>query len=280
MTAAEFIHQQLGTAGWAPIHHGMAVFLCPGVVNAHRDFAVDQRNPEGLPRAFPGTRLYMAQVQGFGAVPVLSRSSLILAERMQFLGFAVSSVTEFNAGAPAARPVAKTEPRIFDLIALQHAGVATKEEPRACKTCGRMSSSQTCLAALLGEIEGAPRDYRPDISHPRRCLAYKPPYGAYDDRTGRQLWPEIAAQFEQPKAEPQSEDKPQGDSSAIERARALLTAMLKDGPRDAAEIFAAAQGDNIHERTIQRAAEALGVVKTKAAFVGGWSWSLPEAAPA
>lgn len=275
-TAREFIHRQLGTAGWAPINHEMAVLLCREVVNEHRAFAVDQHAPENLLRAFPGTRLYQAQVDGIGVVFVLSRSSLILAERMQFLGFAVTKVTEFNARAPAAHVVPKPEPRTNDPLALLHAGVATKEPPRPCKTCGRMSSSQTCLAALLGEIEGRPRDYRPDISHPRRCLAYAPPYGTSDDRTGRELWPEIGEQNLLKPVILKAESKLEGDSSAIERARALLTAMLKDGPRDAAEIFTAAEGDNIGERTIQRAAEALGVVKTKAGFSGGWTWAMPE----
>lgn len=272
-TAREFIHRQLGTAGWAPINHEMAVLLCPDVVNEHRAFTLDKQAPENLLRVFPGTRLYQAQVEGIGAVPVLSRSSLILAERMQFLGFGVTAVTEFNVRAPAARPIPKPEPRTADLIALQHAGVDTRELPRSCKSCGRMSSSQTCLAALLGEIEGAPRDYRPDISHPRRCLAYKPPYGAYDERTGRVLWPEVVAVVEQP----QVQDKPEvHEGAAIDRARNLLASMLAGGPRDAAEIFTAAEGDNIGERTIQRAAEALGVVKTKDGFSGGWIWAMPD----
>lgn len=275
MNAKEFISQQLGTAGWAPVHHGAAVFLCPGVVNAHRDFAVDQRSPESLPRVFPGTRLFMAQVEGFGTVPVLARSALILRERMAFLGFAVSSVTEFNARAPAALPVAKPEPRIVDQVALQHAGVATKEAPRTCNECGRLSSAGSCLAALLGEVAGAPMDYQPAVREPRRCLAFKPPHGAYEAKTGRELWPEIAAQVEQPQAQDKREVH-ESDSTAIERARNLLASMLAGGPRDAAEILAAAEGDNLHERTVQRAAEALGVMKTKAGFSGGWTWAMPE----
>ncbi len=64
-------------------------------------------------------------------------------------------------------------------------------------------------------------------------------------------------------------------TSAAERACALVSNMLANGPRDAAEIRAAAEGDNISERTIQRAAIALGVTKTKAGFNGGWTWRLP-----
>jgi hypothetical protein len=156
-----------------------------------------------------------------------------------------------------------------DLIALQHAGVATKEAPRTCNECGRLSSAGTCLAAILGEVEAAPADYRPAVREPRRCLAYAPPHLNRDSRTGRELWPEIAAQVDK-------RNLAEGDMLRIDRARSLLTAMLKDGPRDAAEVFSAAERDGIGARTVQRATEALGVVKTKSQWAGGWIWAMPE----
>jgi hypothetical protein len=64
-------------------------------------------------------------------------------------------------------------------------------------------------------------------------------------------------------------------TSAAERACALVGNMLAAGPCDAAEIRAAAEGDNISERTMQRAAIALGVLKVKTGFAGGWIWRLP-----
>lgn len=64
-------------------------------------------------------------------------------------------------------------------------------------------------------------------------------------------------------------------TSAAERACALVGNMLAEGPRDAAEIRAAAEGAKISERTIQRAAITLGVEKSKAGFNRGWTWSLP-----
>lgn len=63
--------------------------------------------------------------------------------------------------------------------------------------------------------------------------------------------------------------------SAADIAGALVADLLKDGARNAAEILTAAEGANISERTIQRAAISLGVVKTKAGFAGGWIWRLP-----
>jgi hypothetical protein len=62
---------------------------------------------------------------------------------------------------------------------------------------------------------------------------------------------------------------------AIERANHLILEFLKVGPGSAREILAAAEGAKISERTIQRAAISLGVVKAKAGFNGGWTWRLP-----
>lgn len=64
-------------------------------------------------------------------------------------------------------------------------------------------------------------------------------------------------------------------TSAAGRACALVGNMLAAGPRNAAEVLTAAEGANISERTIQRAAISLGVVKTKAGFAGRWIWGLP-----
>lgn len=70
----------------------------------------------------------------------------------------------------------------------------------------------------------------------------------------------------------------EGDNSepAIERAKELLENLLTAGPIEAAVILAQAKDDNLSERTLQRAADALGVVKSKAGFSGGWVWALPE----
>lgn len=63
--------------------------------------------------------------------------------------------------------------------------------------------------------------------------------------------------------------------SVAAQACALVADLLKVGPRNAAEILATAEGAKISVRTLQRAATALGVAKTRAAFRGGWIWALP-----
>lgn len=69
-------------------------------------------------------------------------------------------------------------------------------------------------------------------------------------------------------------------TSAAERACALVGNMLACGPRDAAEILAAAEGAKISRRTIQRSAAVLGVVKVKEGLAAGWSWRLEPKRPA
>ena len=68
--------------------------------------------------------------------------------------------------------------------------------------------------------------------------------------------------------------------TAAGRACALVGNMLAAGPRDAAEILAAAEGAKISRRTIQRSAAVLGVVKVKEGLAAGWSWSLAPKRPA
>jgi hypothetical protein len=157
-----------------------------------------------------------------------------------------------------------------------NASIGTKEPPRPCKRCGNLSVGQTCLAAARGQIEGAPRDYQPGTAEPRRCLSYIPPdfdrdeILRYDRRTGWDLWPEVVALVEL-----------QVDcESALGKAIAFLAGMLDGNQSDVGELIAAAQKKDITERTLQRAAVQLGVVKTKAGFSGGWTWAmpLPEAA--
>lgn len=64
-------------------------------------------------------------------------------------------------------------------------------------------------------------------------------------------------------------------TSQADIACTLVADLLKSGARNASDILAAGEGDNIHARTMQRAAIALGVQKTRTAFRSGWVWRLP-----
>lgn len=286
MTATEkFMKRRLGQLGWAPVSFNVALFLEPEMHHHCRDFTLWQEEPYKLLRSFPGAFLYRARTEAFGEILILSMSPLILAERISMI---IGGQVEIVEAAPQkVQTVATPLPVTSDKLALQHVGVATKEPPRACRQCGNLSGGGTCLAAQRGELVGAPRDYRPDLAFPRRCLAYTWPRPdrdeilGRDERTGRQLWPEVFAPVEKPSEPALVPEMPAADegASAIERARTLVSSMVAGGPRAASEILTAAEGAGLSERTTQRAAEQLHVVKTKDGN-GGWTWALPEAEPA
>lgn len=194
MDAKQFITNQLGTVGWAPINRELAEFLNPEARRANLE--ADQHAPEALLRVFPRTTLCYASIEGFGVVPVLYRSPLVLAERIGFLTGGTVEILNEKPKEPARQPAA--QPVTSDALALRHVGIETREPPRPCKQCRNLGAGVACIAAQRGELEGAPRDYHPDTQWPRRCLSYVPPSPDRDEilgrdgRTGRELWPEIA----------------------------------------------------------------------------------------
>lgn len=68
-----------------------------------------------------------------------------------------------------------------------------------------------------------------------------------------------------------SEDRPRADE-----AQDWLKDALLGGPRLAKELFRAADSDGIPRRTLQRAADVLGVLKERRGFGEGSNWSLPD----
>jgi hypothetical protein len=87
MNEKDFITRQLATTGWAPVNAALAKLIDPdaGNANTQRDLTIDQQQPGHLLRVFPRTALCMAKIEGFGRVPILYRSPLVLAERISFL---------------------------------------------------------------------------------------------------------------------------------------------------------------------------------------------------
>jgi hypothetical protein len=146
----------------------------------------------------------------------------------------------------------------IDLRQGKRYSITTAEGPRTCGTCDNLSAGNACLAALRGLLDYVSGEYRPLINAPRRCLGYVPSPGCYDDRTGPQLWLEIANYVE-----------------GGEGARGYLAAQLTGGPLPSALIIAKAGEAGFPKRTIQRAAEQLGVLRTKKDFSDGWDWALP-----
>lgn len=129
----------------------------------------------------------------------------------------------------------------------------TKEPSRTCSSCDHLTAGYTCAAARETAV------FAPSVNALRRCLSYQPIWGADDKRTGKELWPELALFKE-----------------FGEGAKGFLATALIEGPVSSSEIIASAAAAGISERSIQRAAEQLGVLREKVGFSGGWVWSMPE----
>jgi len=77
-----------------------------------------------------------------------------------------------------------------------------------------------------------------------------------------------------PVDKPVATQEPHEPAGTLERAKSLLFEALKVGARPAGEVLDVAAGAGISERTMQRAADAIGVVRTKGGFGSGWMWAM------
>ena len=77
---------------------------------------------------------------------------------------------------------------------------------------------------------------------------------------------------------PQSDDeKPGPEPQARDAAADWLSALMAAGEVPAAKVRQEAEAAGFVWRTVQRAAEALGVIREKNSFTGGWQWRFPKA---
>ena len=127
---------------------------------------------------------------------------------------------------------------------------------RTCGECDWLSPSRACVLIIRGMMDG---QAWPLVNQPRQCLGFMPLKESYDNRTGRELWPELVA-FEE-----------HGGG-----VTGFLASELIRGPVPAAEIISRARIAGVTMRSIQRAAEKLLIKRRKCRFSGGWIWSLPD----
>jgi putative DNA primase/helicase len=66
------------------------------------------------------------------------------------------------------------------------------------------------------------------------------------------------------------------EKGARDEAKAFLLELLKPGSMPSKDVFVNARGAGVAEKTLRRAAQDLGVVKSKVGMDGGWMWKLPE----
>jgi hypothetical protein len=66
---------------------------------------------------------------------------------------------------------------------------------------------------------------------------------------------------------------------AIVEAAEWLASALRDGPQSAVNLKQRAKNDGVHERTLLRAKQRLGIIARRQGFgpEGLWTWQLPTA---
>lgn len=70
-----------------------------------------------------------------------------------------------------------------------------------------------------------------------------------------------------------------GEGGTLSDARRFLSDLLADAPMRAGDVFKDADGAGLTKRSIQRAADKIGVLRHKDGMRGGWLWKLPPKMP-
>jgi len=70
-----------------------------------------------------------------------------------------------------------------------------------------------------------------------------------------------------------------GEGGTLADAKRFLSDLLADGPMIAGQVIRDADGAGYSKRTVQRAANKIGVLRHKEGVRGGWVWKLPPKMP-
>jgi hypothetical protein len=245
----QYAHQSLAACGFAVMRSTVAWQLRPDL------WASAQECGTGFsPSNVEGAERVIATLSGVGEALVLTRSMDRLAERIEWVtGHKVERLANEGDRPQAVVASDAVPPRRNGAQPAAFDNISTKESPRSCSSCDHLTAGHSCAAVRETGLSN------PSANTPRRCLSYRPKWGADDDRSGRQLWPEIVNFVE-----------------LGEGAKGFLATALIEGPVSSSEIISTAAAAGISERSIQRAAEQLGVMREKVGFSGGWIWSMPE----
>lgn len=184
----QYTTQGLAHAGFVILDPQWAVTLRPdlwgrnGGMEASYDFGKAVNFLGGI----NNVRRFTLRIKGRRDCIVLARGVAHLAQRIEWVtGEAVQELhQEADEGGlipTQPEPVARASAFSDD----KWQGIATKEQGRSCSGCANLTAGHQCSKAAESGIQA------PAANVPRRCLAFTPPFEAIDNRTGRQLWPEL-----------------------------------------------------------------------------------------
>jgi hypothetical protein len=130
---------------------------------------------------------YILRLEGVARdLTLLARSPRDLERRVEWItGHKVKELFGHQeiAGVLVARP--DTKPRAIRQTDDRYQDIETKEPGRTCSGCANLTAGHRCSRAADSGIE------YPAANVSRRCIAFEPHFDATDNRTGRQLWPEL-----------------------------------------------------------------------------------------
>lgn len=189
----QYLYQSMAATGFCILDSGIAASFRPDLwVNGREcggDFLDVKRRGFANP---PGARNYLLRLKSIAHdLTLLARSSQQLVQRIEWItGMDVAELIAFDQlqGESSASAVARRAATSGSASGDQYRGVVTREAGRTCSGCEYVGAAGSCMKSVNTGIE------RPLLNLDRRCLEFKPVWGqSMDDRTGRQLWPELVA---------------------------------------------------------------------------------------
>lgn len=189
--AHDYIDQGLAAAGIAILDSTIACTLRGDLWTSGMEAAGDFSPSYFRAKDRPGVRRFQATFKGLESRPVevLARSADRLGLRIEWItGREVADLVEIVASKrmpePMAEHLVRRPQEVSDDV---FESVVTREAGRACEGCENISASGRCTRFPASGIE------RPKQRVLRRCVEFVPFHGSLETRTGRQLWPELAA---------------------------------------------------------------------------------------
>lgn len=188
----QYLHQSLAATGFCILDSSLACTLRPDLwgngLECAGDFGAKMKAGLTPPQ---GAEPYLLRLKGAGQdLTLFARSPLLLAQRIEWTtGREVSELVPLAQlhGDLGPGAVARPDRAPADDRGDQYGGIVTHEPGRTCSDCDHTSTTGSCRKPEVSGID------RPLLRAERRCPAFKPYFDSLDQRTGRQLWPELEA---------------------------------------------------------------------------------------